>query len=289
MLTPDHLDKLQKQAIRDIINKKILCNTSDCSAGKTIMTLSAFVWIKKRVPTAKMLVVSKAEGVKNAWSKEYKKWTHTKHLKCVTLVGTPAKRLELLKQEADVYAISYNSLKWLAENNPHDFYFVCADEGEVLKGVKSSWRRDLIKCTPNVVYKYITSATPKSREEDDFWGICKYLDGGKRLGKTIGEFRGNYMESFTIPGVLGVKWRMRKGMGEVVESKIKDIFINYDMEENKIPIKVITAHGKLSPESEEIYKRLQKEQCLNAVVEIEGEEGVKPLNSLSISNVLNQT
>lgn len=284
MLKPSDLSIDQVRAYKDILTKKILCNCSGCGFGKTITALTAFVVLKRKFPDTVALIVSNSEGVKNAWTKEHHNWTHTKHLNVVVLIGTPVVRLKKLKDSADAYVITYNNLKWLLDNNIHDFNFIIADEAECLKGSSSQWRKTLTKIAPNARYKYLLSATPKPREEDDYWGLCKYMDGGKRLGETISDFRHKYMRSYSLE--RRVLWKMRNSSKPIIEDKIKDIFINYNMSEAAtIPIKTISCYANLSRTSQEKYDLLEKEQCINSIVN-DGKR--KPLTSLTVSGKLNQ-
>lgn len=284
MLRPSDLSVDQVKAYKDILRKKILCNCSGCGFGKTITALTAFTVLKRKFPETIALIVSNSEGVKNAWTKEHHNWTHTSHLEIVVLTGTPVDRILKLNHSADAYVITYNNLKWLLDNNKHKFDFIIADEAECLKGSSSKWRETLIKIAPKARYKYLLSATPKPREEDDYWGLCKYMDGGKRLGETITDFRHQYMQSYSLE--RRVLWKMRATSVPIIEAKIKDIFINYNMSEAaKIPIKTISCYASLKPSSREKYDTLEKEQCINSVIK---DEERKPLTSLTVSGKLNQ-
>lgn len=257
----------------------------------SISCLNAFTILLKKVPTSKALIVCTPEGVKKTWSVEHTKWSHTKHLKIVPLLGTPKQREKLLNQEADGYAISYNTLKWLVETNKHiDFNFVFADEADCLKGPSSKWRKYLIKAAPKATYKILSSATPKTREEDDYWGLCKYLDGGKSLkAPTIEIFRAMYCSPFVVKHIQ--MWRIKKKMIPILERRIKHLFIKYEMSDKAtIPIKTRTLSVDLKPSSAEKYKLLQDSQCLNSI--IFNDDGYKDekmsLDAMALSNKLAQ-
>lgn len=270
ILTSKDLIPQQIQAYRDVLTKKVMCISSDCGFGKTIVGLSAFALLLKKRPESKALIVCTPEGIKKTWSTEHKSWSHTKHLRVVPLLGLPGKRLKLLKQDADVYAISYNSLKWLFENNKGrnriKFNFVYADEGDCLKGSSSKWRSYLKKAAPLAKYRIISSATPKTREEDDYWGLCKYLDNGKALQcPNVGDFRSMYC-SVRVHNHRQY-WNVRKPMIPILEERISPLFIKYEMSDAAtIPIRTFTSTIKLRPESMAKYKLLQDTQCINSVV-----------------------
>lgn len=294
MLTPENLHPEQVQAYKDILKKKTFCITSDCGFGKTATLLTAFVVMKRKFPNRKMLVVCTPEGTKKTWTKEHLKWSHTKHLKVCTLTTlTPKKRaIELNKNEHDVYVVSYGMLNWLLENNKKvKFEYIGADEADCLKGPSSKWREYLIKISRYAQYKILASATPKTKEEDDYWGLCKYLDNGKSLdAETVTEFRARYCKSFTHNNRTIYKIGNKKQIAEL-ERRIKHLFINYDTTDaSQIPIKTITVNSKLSPESQAIYDKLVAEQCINSIVF--DEEGYRDdeqsLDAMTISGKLSQ-
>lgn len=291
LLTPSDLSKPQIQAYKDMLTKKVMCISSDCGFGKTISCLNAFTVLLKKVPTSKMLIVCTPEGVKSTWGTEHKKWSHTKHLKIIPLVGTPKQREKLLNQEADGYAISYNSLEWLMKTNKHiNFNFVFADEADCLKGPSSKWRKYLIKVAPKAKYKILSTATPKTREEDDYWGLCHYLDGGKSLQAPTNQmFKAIYCSPYTVN--RRQLWRIRKDMIPILEERIKHLFIKYEMSDSAaIPIITKTMKVDLKPSSAKKYKALQDSQCLNSVVY--GDDGYKDekmsLDAMTLSGKLAQ-
>lgn len=295
MFTPKDLHDYQVEAYKDILRSKTICITDDCGKGKTAIILTAFKVLLRKRPDSKMLAVCTPKGTKGTWSKEYLKWSHLKGLKCVTLSTLkPKERKEVLdKNEHDVYAISYGMLKWLVENNKSvDFNFVAADEADCLKGPSSKWRDFLIKAAPHAKYKILASATPKTREEDDYWGLCKYLDDGASLfSETVGEFRDQYCKSYnhnnrTIYNI-GNKRKIA-----LVEKRIAHLFRRYAPpdDDDIIPIKTITVNASLSDEAQDKYDKLVKEQCVNSI--IYDEEGYRDndesLDQMTLSGKLTQ-
>jgi len=291
LLTPSHMAPPQIQAYRDILVKKRMCISSGCGFGKTIVGLTSFSVLLKKRPKSKMLIVCTPEGVKTTWTTEHKKWSHTHHLKVTPLIGTPKKREKLLNQKSDAYAISYNSLEWLVKTNKHvNFDFVFADEADCLKGPTSKWRKYLIKAAPKATYKILSSATPKTREEDDYWGLCHYLDGGESLmAPNITMFRAMYCIPFTIKHIQ--MWKINKKMIPTLEERIKHLFINYEMSDDAtIPIITKTLKVDLKPASLEKYNALRDSQCLNSIVfDDDGYKDEKmSLDAMTLTNKLAQ-
>lgn len=294
-LTPKDLSPEQRTAYKDMLAKKTMCISSDCGFGKTISGLTAFAVLKKKVPESKMLVVCTPQGVKTTWSKEHLKWTHTNKLKVSALLGTPAQRLKKLKEDVDIYAVTYHTLKWLLDSNKGKnkvkFNFVFADEADCLKGSSSKWRSQLLKVAPQAKYRILSSATPKTREEDDYWGLCKYLDDGESLGaRTVTEFRDIYCKQIKM-GKQIIVYKINPHMIPELEKRIQHLFINYDKSDSAtIPVKTITCTAKLTEESAKIYKKLQDAQCMGSIVyDNRGvRDSEKSLNSMTLSAKLAQ-
>lgn len=291
MLKPSDLHDYQVKAYKDIIRDKVFTIADICGAGKTIMGLSACVVLKRKNPKTKMLVVCTPKGIATSWSTQHLEWTHTKNLKVAILNGTPSQRKKLIEEDNhDIYAISYNSLEWLAKNNKKiKFTYVFADEADCLKGPKSKWRKWLIKAAPKATHRILASATPKAREEDDYYGLCRYLDAGKCLdAKNITEFRSLYCTHYKAGE--HIMYRVRKDKIPEIERRIKHLFRNYgDSTAVKIPIKNINVVGKLCEESAALYKTLQDEQCVNSVVLKDGKRDTDAsLSPMVLSGKLNQ-
>lgn len=270
MRSPDLLSPEQRQAYKDILRRKVLGLASDCGFGKTIVCLTSFVVLLRKRPDAKLLVVCTPKGVTATWRTEHKDWEHTQHLRVSILAGTPKQRVAALQQEADAYVISYNNLRWLYETNKGrsrvKFIYVFADEGDCLKGGESKWRAYLLRAAPAAIWKVISSATPKTREEDDYWGLCKYLDNGKALGtRTLTQFREKYCKPYPLNN--RVLYRINKKMIPELERRIAPLFRRYALSDSAtIPIKTITCYANLSPEAAEKYNLLLTEQCINSIV-----------------------
>ena len=284
MLTEDMMSKPQKMAVKDIFRIRACGLTSDCGFGKTVTALTVVRDAITRVNRPTVIFGNK-KAVEGAWTNEFAKWDHTKHLKVNIVHGPMKKRERELADPADVYVCSYNNAQWLvAQKNCPDFAVVIADEASCLKGSKSKWRKALNIAAKNALVRLAMTATPKTRNEDDYWGMCRWLDGGRTLGKTIGEFRDNFMVSISYgPSARG--WKMKSGAGDKVRDRIKHLFIEYELEDKaNVPHKVITVNGKLSDESWATYSRMAKEGLI-AGVEFKGGE---PLESLEIKNLLDQ-
>ena len=284
MLKVSNLSDTQRWAIKDILKQRRCAITSNCGFGKSIVGLStAKITYKKW--NQPVLVVGNKEAVTGTWSNEYKNWEHTKRLKVVVLTGTPSERLIKLKQKAHIYVISYNLLKWLVEVNIYPFGMVIADEATCLKGGNSKWRKQLEKLSTFAKIRLALTATPKTREENDYYGLAHWLDGGESLGKTYGEFQERYMKSFSLPKG-GKVWSMKNQRAcQEVRDKVKHLFIEYPLTDKAvIPIVERRMYGELKGEAYTTYQTFRDEGVLAGHELRDG----RPLNAVEIINLTSQ-
>ena len=285
-LHPEQID-----AINWILNKRVGCIAPECGSGKTVIGLTAFKGasvIYERF-SMKMLVVSTPMGIKETWSKEHFKWEHLKNLHVVVLDGNQRVRIQKFEnnyETSDVICISYNNLQWLTAyqeiNKNSHYFFVYADEGSCLKGHDSKWRKALESLSQKAIYKIISTATPAPHDATDYWGLCKYLDGGKCLNSpNITRFREQYCHAIPIPNRVGHRYELRKGATDEIKRRVHHLFYTFEMDKGKEPeIETIDWWADLSPHAQKIYDEVVKRQAIS-------EDG-EPMDAMALSNKLAQ-
>lgn len=296
----DDLHPEQIEAINWILNKKVGCIAPECGSGKTVIGLTALVAMKKLLHpvTPFMLVVSTSMGIKETWSKEHLKWDHLKELRVCVLNGNQRVRIQVLEKNisnADVYCISYNNLLWLynyLDINYKDFPFtyVYADEGSCLKGHDSEWRKTLEKLSRKATYKIISTATPAPHDAKDYWGLCKYLDGGKCLNSpNITRFREQFCHAIPIPNRVGHRYELRAGATDEIKRRVHKLFYTFEMNKEKEPeIIVCDVWKNFTPEAQIQYNYLALEQSTKSLFPDNDEVDFEPLDALALSNKLAQ-
>lgn len=283
----DDLHPEQIDAINWILNKRVGCIAPECGSGKTVIGLTAFIGIRGIIRDPTMLVVSTPMGIKETWSKEHLKWDHLKDLNVLVLDGNQRERIQKLERygyNADVTCISYNNLQWLANYSDDVSYydFVFADEGSCLKGHNSKWREALSNLSQNTRYRIISTATPAPHDATDYWGLCKYLDGGKCLNSpNITRFREQYCHAIPIPNRVGHRYELRKGATDEIKRRVHHLFYTFEMDKEKEPeIETIDWWTDLSPHAQKIYDEVVKRQAIS-------EDG-EPMDAMALSNKLAQ-
>jgi hypothetical protein len=149
MRTPDALHDYQKKAINFQATHPSSALWLDMGLGKTVITLSSIAHLLGTGYLKGILIVAPIRVIHMVWRQEAMKWEHTKHLKFSRVTGTKDQRTRALLQDADVYLINYENLRWLAETL--DAYFINKDRPMPFDGIvwDECFPADVTVSTPN--------------------------------------------------------------------------------------------------------------------------------------------
>ncbi len=185
----------QAYCIQRVVNDEAIGLFLRPGLGKTSITLSAINLLKYyRWSIAKALVVAPKKVAEATWSKESSKWDHTQHLRISVVIGTKAKRIKALNTPADIYVINRENIPWLVDyyKQAWPFDMVVLDESTSFKSAKSQ-RFKAMKLVRRFIKKIVLlTGTPVSKGVEDLWAQVYLLDEGKRLGRTMSQFRDIY-------------------------------------------------------------------------------------------------
>jgi len=253
MLRPQELYDYQKAAINHQLIHPDSMLWLGVGLGKTVITLTTIVDRMRAGLVHKTLIFGPKRVINAVWERESKKWTHTEHLRCMVLSGTPATRKRKLFREADIYLCNYENMNWLVEvlqtyyikqGKPIPFQMAVYDEVTKLKNSESmrmkggkrevkdkrteettmvkviGWR----KIMDLFAYSTGLTGTPASNGYIDLFGQYLAIDGGERLGKFVTHYRdayfaGNYNGYGYSVTPIGKQW---------IEHKISDITVKMD-------------------------------------------------------------
>lgn len=153
---------------------------NDLGTGKTLATLWSYDYLRSIRKANKVLIVSPLSTLERTWADAV--WQNFPHLDCVVLYGSAERRLQLLKQNADIYLINHDGLKVagvveaLAKRD--DIDLVVIDE---ISQVARNAGTDRYKALYNVVNKqsprlaWGLSGTPIPNKPTDAWAQCRLL------------------------------------------------------------------------------------------------------------------
>lgn len=232
---------------------------ADPGAGKTSITLTAFVALKKAGLAKKLLVIAPLRVCQLVWRQEVMKWAHLNHLKVVLLHGD--KKDARLREEADVYLINYEGIPWLADKHwatPLPFDTICADEITKLKNSRSIRFKRLHKLTLRTRRKWGLTGTPAPNGYLDLFGQQLWLDGGAALGKFYTHFRDNFFK----PDYDGFNYVLQHNGEARIQEALKDVVyrLTYD---NLPAISDHDIHITLDAKQTKAYQTMKREMVLN--------------------------
>ncbi len=305
LLTPQNLHDYQKEAVIHQLCHDDSMLWLQMGLGKTPITLTTIVDRMRAGQVQKVLIFGPLRVIQAVWAREARKWSHTRHLRFSIVHGTKVKRERALFTDADIFLINYENMNWLAQtlehylsqDKPLPFQMVVYDEVSKLKNSTSlriaGGKRDRtdkrgekypIKVTgwrkiiPFFKYRSGLTGTPASNGYIDLHGQYLAVDGGKRLGEYITNYKDSYFASDYMgwsysPTALGKKW---------IEHQISDITVKMDAKDYlDLPeSKVINMMIDLPEKARKAYKEVEA----NMFTLLESGSEVEIFSRNSISN-----
>lgn len=219
----------QRYCITRIIQDEFLALFLDMGLGKTVITLTAVCdLIFNRFRVSKCLVIAPKKVAEDTWTREQSKWDHLGLLKVRPVLGAKNKRIRELNSPGNVYVINRDNVSWLVDyyRNSWPFDMVVIDESSSFKSRKAKRFRSLNNIRRHIRRLVELTGTPSPNGLIDLWAQMYLLDGGKRLCRTLTEYRNNYF----FPGKRNedtvFSYEPRPGAPEKIQELIRDICIS---------------------------------------------------------------
>ena len=239
----------------------------DMGLGKTVIALTAVKNLKyDRFEINKTLVIAPKKVAEATWSKEAAKWDHLKNLRVIPVLGSETKRIKALNTPGDIWVINRENVSWLVEyyRNAWPFDMVIIDESSSFKSHQAKRFKSLKWIRPHIKRIVELTGTPAPNGLIDLWAQVYLLDGGQRLGKTIGGFRERFFEPdkrnaqqiFTYTPKLGADEAIHRLIGDIcVSMKADDYLTLPKLIVNDIPV-------VLDEKAKKLYEKLEREMLL---------------------------
>lgn len=259
----------QRFTIEQMVERKKLFAVLSMGLGKTSCTLSAIAQlIYDRFEVEKVLIIAPLFVADVTWEDERDKWDHLRPLRISKILGTEKQRIAGLNQNADVYTINRENVKWLIDyfvkkGRAWPFDMIVVDESSSFKSGSSQRFRALRKATAVVDRVVLLTGTPDPNGLMDLWSQTYLLDGGERLGKTLTEYRNRYFTPGRRNGNVIYEWLPREGAKEAIFAKLSDVMISLTAADYlKMPERIDNVVKlRMPPEAKEQYERME-EECI---------------------------
>ena len=236
----------------------------------------------------KVLVIAPKRVAEDTWSTEVDKWDHLKDLRISKIIGTPRQRINAINENADIYIVSRDNVKWLVDNCFRYWKWdMCViDELSSFKNSKCQRFRDLKKVRPHFKRIVGLTGTPAPNSLIDLWPQMYLLDGGERLGKTITGYKERFFNPGQHNGYVVYEWKLKENAEDSINKKISDICISMKADDYlELPERIDNIINiKLPDKVLDKYKEFSK----YLVMELDNEEEITAVSAAVLTNKLLQ-
>lgn len=293
-LTPDLLHDYQRYGVEHIVKRPAAGLFLDMGLGKTITSLTAIIELFDRLEISSVLVIAPKRVAESVWIQEAQKWRHTRGLTFSLIAGPANKRKEALRKTADVYLIGRDNVGWLCQQYGGSFLpfdLLIIDELSSFKNPQSQRFKALKRVRASVPRIVGLTGTPAPNGLIDLWSQVYLLDGGERLGRTIGAYRAEFFKPDKQNGGIVYSYKLRDANQQGrIYSAIGDICISMKAEDFlDMPDKImITRQINFDLKTAEKYAEFERDLVLNLIDSMDGEKEISAANAAALSNKLLQ-
>lgn len=203
--------------------------------GKTVITLTAVRQLIDEFEVTKVLVIAPLRVAATVWAEEAAKWEHLSGLRIVKVLGSAKEREAALSTDADVYVINRENVVWMvdymAQRKRWPFDMLVIDELSSFKSGKAQRFRALRRVRPRFHRVVGLTGTPAPNGLIDLWSQIYLLDGGQRLGATLGGYRTRYFNEGQRNAQIVFNWIPKPGAQEAISRLISDICMSMKAED----------------------------------------------------------
>lgn len=238
----------------------------DMGLGKTVISLTRAAELLDDFAVDRVLVIAPKRVAEDTWTRECDKWDHLHHLRVSKVLGTEKQRIAALNKDADIYVINRENVCWLVENYGAHWRFdmVIIDELSSFKSAQAKRWRQLQRVIKAVPYVIGLTGTPAPNGYADLWPEVYLLDNGKRLGRTITEYRTTYFHAGAHKGHIVYDWVLNKGAKAHIDNKLRDLCLSMNADDwlDLPPRLYNTIEVRMSPAERAVYDKFANERVL---------------------------
>ena len=256
----------QKIAIKHIIDHPAAALLLDMGLGKTVITLTAILYLMKMKMIRKVLVIAPLRVAKNTWPAEIGKWDHLAGLSYRVAVGNERERRAALSRPAEITIVNRESVPWLIEKSgmAFDYDMIIVDELSSFKNGKCKRFMALNQARPRVKRIVGLTGTPSSNGLEDLWTEFMILDQGARLGRSIWIYRNTFFWPARRNGDIVYSYQPKRGAEEEIYRRIGDITISMKAKDRLKMPELITSNYEVEMDERErrVYEVMKRELIL---------------------------
>ena len=236
----------------------------------------------------RVLIVAPRTVAESTWQDEAEKWEHL-HLKFSTVLGTPSQRIKALKQDADCYVISRDSVTWLCEYYRYQLPFdmLVLDESSSFKNPQAKRFKALRRARTCFDRVILLTGTPAPNTLLDIWSQIYLLDGGEALGRTVTSYRNRYFRPDKRNGYIVYSYRLRDDQAEqeIYDAIAPEVMSLKAADYLKLPPRIDNViRVEMDAKAQKTYKTMEKDLVLGMGTDDE----ITAMNAAALSNKLLQ-
>lgn len=256
-MTPYTLHEHQIQAVKHLADNPRAALFLPMGAGKTLSTLDHLT--PDHLPA---LVVAPKRVAEYVWAQEVAKWRP--ELSVEVALGTPEKRERAIARRADITVLGRDNMAWLmglsARVRPK-YKTIVLDESQSFKAKGTARWRAARKLTRPAEYVRLLTGTPAGNGLMDLWAQVYLLDGGERLGTSLGAYRQRYFyPALTLDNGVVAKWALKPGAEKAIYRKLADICLHIPITELDLPEQTVNVVPvDMPPLAWRIYDQLKND------------------------------
>jgi superfamily II DNA or RNA helicase len=219
--------KYQKKAGKWLVSRPEGALFMDPGLGKTSVVAAAYQALYKRGFVEKALIIAPLRVCYMVWTHdeggELAKWKNFEDIS-VSLIHGPDKE-EAFEEDADFYVTNFDTLQWLAKEKrfqdlrSRGVNLAVIDELSAFKHARTKRFKTFAPHAAKFEYRWGLTGSPASNGLIDLFGQIKVIDGGKRLGKYITNYRRNY---FIPTGYKGYVFKLQEGAEKRIYKQLSD-------------------------------------------------------------------
>lgn len=289
----NNLHKYQLQGVEHIKEHPECALFLDMGLGKTVTTLTAIADMLEYFEVTKVLIVAPKRVAEVTWADEIENWSHLRNLRISVISGTPKQRIAAAHADADVYTVGRDNIVWLLEHFGGvklPFDCIVVDELSSFKNHQSERFKAMKKIRRFTNRVIGLTGTPAPNGLIDLWAQMFVIDGGRRLGKSITDYRANYFKPGAQNGGIIYNYKPRPNTEQELSEKLSDITLSMkavdylDMPEINYTFDKV----RLTKKERDMYKEFEREQILSLLDDMGDEKEVTALSAAALSNKLQQ-
>ena len=240
-------------------------------AGKTAVGLALATYVLHDTFETDRVLIICPKRVVAQWPAEAKGWAFAGHLRFSQYVGDARARKTALEADTDVLCVSFEHFPELVKAialKDWPFGLVIFDEASRLRkggrrgavGWKAMWAISQ-KTSSRIL---LMSGSPRPGTAHELFAPVTLLDGGHRLGTTLGGFRIGYLEPNKQNRQSGqvYSWKLRAGMEDTLYGRIADLYFAVAPDLGLKHV-VIDRPVTLPPRVEQAMQALARDQVLD--------------------------